>query len=749
MPAAYTLDELFGPADKEMSLPFRTEKKPVVEETKEEEEPPCPLQVEHVIGYSAQPSSFLSIPGKRDGYAKSMGSVVVVGDLNDPEQVLLRCDTKVGAMAVSDDGRLCAAGGVVWDLATRQGLKLRGVDKVTSLDFSPGSQFVATGDDDGAVYLWDAETGERIYGRRLARSVAFVVWVCAFDDEEHRRKSYRLAMGARGAADVDHCTMSFEVPRQSWGLEIGLVTMPSGLKRDFRCAKADGDFLYCGTSEGELVVTRLSVPDPARGGGVFRVAAPVCSGGLLALAVDGSIYAAGGDGFVRVMRGRDASWACHAKVRVDEAPVVSLSLAKDTRELLVGTASGKTFRALLDDITKVQHLSAAHVVATTGLAFATRPDVCATCACDGELKIWDLNDYTELASTRRAMDSSARLGNVVPPQKRTARAATYGDGATCLTWVQTTSVIAGFGDGHLRCFAASDGAWRWTIPDAHRASITAVACAVNANLAYLVSAAADGSVRVWNLSTKQLTMQFAEQTKPIVGVFIDLDNPKLFHTASRDAAVVTFDVSTERRKVAHLCRGTNVAGFAQRRDAERELITADTNGLARFWDCDILDGPVMTAPISTGGPRSKVTALAVSPAGSHLAVAASDGVSVFRFERDSVDTPPSFVAQASSAHVHALAWTPDQAKLLSVADDACICASLILLCHAPSQVSGTFSVPWTTSRAHRERNSSNGRLIIFRCCLKGKKSRGGEAMRRVKYRRGVETAKGTRKNHSS
>ncbi|KAJ8604442.1 hypothetical protein CTAYLR_000901 [Chrysophaeum taylorii] len=636
-----------------------------------------PLELEHVIGYTGRFFGTLVGTGKV-GYVKAMGSVVVIGDLNDPhDQHLLRGhDAEICALAVSANGKFAASGQVgtrkvpgfaapvvLWDLPCRAArFKLRGIShRVNLVAFSPDARFVSGCGEDDLAFVWDVNTGEIVFATRFPKPLTMFLWV-KVDVDGPRRFAYRIATAQSGSAGVDHARLKFEPSRQQWGLIAAPVAMPSaGMGREYRCAVVSNDQVLAGTREGDLVVIKLVLDQEGKKGGTFRARLQVCTGGLLSLALRGEscCYAGGGDGRVRRLEVKNAAWTVIEASRRLDGAVVSLSFVGD--EILAGTNAGKTYR-LRADLAQTHQLSAAHVAPPTDLAFAPdRSDVVATCAKNGEIVVWDLSEYAPLATSS--------------PRGRSA--------ATCLAWVREASVVAGFDDAHLRCFGADDGSLGWSIPDAHRDAITAVACHVAPDLAYLVSAAADGSVRVWNLSTRLLTMQFVEHQRAVSAILVDLDNHHLFHSAGHDAAVLTYNISTERRTVAHVApRGTGpFTALAQRLDSEKELLTPDANGTLLFWDCDVRDGPVSRFPGMD--KTTRVRALAISPRGDYLALANDDVLSLFRFTKDDVQAPPDPVAHglAHSDHINAVKWSSDQRQLVSVADDSCICRSEVIESH--------------------------------------------------------------------
>lgn len=683
-----------------------------------------PLELEHVMGYTGTwRRTFLRV-GLSTRFLKAMGSTVVMGDLRDPnEQKLLRGhDNEVCALVVSGDGALAASGQVasrrangansaavvIWDLLTCSArCKVRGATgQVTALEFSPDAKLIACSDKYGLVYVWHCESGELVFATKqyCPKAVVLFEWLAVCNDGPRRFK-YRVCVGRDGSADLDVGELKFEPARQQWVFLTAPVAMPTmGLIRDYRCSVVVDGFLLAGTAEGDIICVKShSVDKPLdenRTGGVYRGSFPVCTGGVLAMAIDREssstvVYAGGGDGVLRrIIVDKNGGCSVEAELLIDqEGSIVALTIVHN--EVLVGTSSAKTWRVLARDLDKVHKnrhllvgglapgvptntsnkavvLSAAHIAPPTDVSFSeSRCEVFATCAADGEVAVWDLSEYARLASSK----SAGR-----------AKRASLGGGAGCLCWIGDASLAAGYRDGFVRCFAATNGGALWDIPNAHRQAVTALACRLSNQIAYLVSAAEDGSVCVWNLASRQLAMHFAEHRRAVTALALDVHDPNLFHTAGADSALLTYDLKIERRTVAQVAErgGASFTALSQRKDSEKEVITADANGTLCFWDCDIHDGPVArfaTDPLlldSCTPPTTnrRVQSLAVSPLDSaYLAVAFDETVAVFSLQRDNVRARPDLLAQgfAHSDQIRAVQWSPDQRQIVSVAEDACIC----------------------------------------------------------------------------
>ena len=189
------------------------------------------------------------------------------------------------------------------------------------------------------------------------------------------------------------------------------------------------------------------------------------------------------------------------------------------------------------------------------------------------------------------------------------------------------------------------------------------------SLAYLASGAEDGSVRVWNLSTREMMMQFAEHHKPVVALVVDCERPRLFHSAGRDCAVFTHDLKLERRTVSHTRRDGAFTSLSQRLDSEKELVTADANGRVLFWDCDAAD-PVLGVNVDA----NRVECVAISPSGRFLAMCRDELLTIFELA-ERANQPPRAIAEgwAHSSFLKSARWSPDERQLVSVAADNCVC----------------------------------------------------------------------------
>ncbi|KAH8086689.1 WD repeat-containing protein [Aureococcus anophagefferens] len=529
-----------------------------------------------------------------DRFVKAMGSIAVLGDLDDPHaQKLLRAhDEPISALATSVDGSLLASGQVgsthipgfaapvvVWDRVSSALFKLRASRSVNILEFSDDMRFLAACGEDCVLYVWDATSGEVVFGKRYAKRLSLFQWIGAMDrrrrlpprdgGDGRRRGRARRALLRRDAPAVAARVRARRHARRGHGAR-------------------------------------------ARSGGVYRASVPICTGGLLALALkpgggaDGrpAVFAGGGDGVVRRVDGYDMRWRLTAVPRARSRCRVGVPARRP--------GAGGVF---------------------------------ASCASDGEVVVWDLSTYDAIATTKRAC--AAPKGRPADAAERPRRVAQRRRRA-CLAWVTDVAVVAGYGDCHVRCFSAADGALEWAIPTAHRRPVSAIACHVEQKLAYL----------------------FAEHHKGVTGLVVDAADPRLFHSGGLDCAVFTHDLRSEKRTVSHMMREGAFTGLSQRKDSERELITCDANGRVLFWDCDV---PEPILGVSVDG--TTVACVAVSPSGRYFVLCRDEMLTIFELDANSATAHPKPIAEgwAHSANVTKVQWSPDERQLVSIGADSCIC----------------------------------------------------------------------------
>jgi WD40 repeat protein len=134
-----------------------------------------------------------------------------------------------------------------------------------------------------------------------------------------------------------------------------------------------------------------------------------------------------------------------------------------------------------------------------GVAFGTRPDVFATIAQDGSVRIVDLTDYSVLVSARGPSEG------------------------TCVVWFGEDKVLTGWADGAVRIYAAADGAPMGQIPKCHRGRVTCIAVGQE----FIFTGGDDGAMRVWSAHNLEFVAQYSEHGKALTALLVDRYIPSL------------------------------------------------------------------------------------------------------------------------------------------------------------------------------------------------------------------------------
>lgn len=440
--------------------------------------------------------------------------------------------------------------------------------------------------------------------------------------------------------------LTFDPSRVQWNLNLTNYAVPSGggLVRQYMSVgcSANSSSIYAGNSAGEMMVYN-------RESGVFRAAIPVCTGGVQALCVldDGRVACGGGDCSLKILAGDgDLSWELD-KEATFEGTIRSLTKLPNGMELLVTCSSGSIFRCNLTTMHSTL-VGTAHSGGVTCMAIGDKVEGEATYFASGtdtgELRVWDIADYACLGMT-----SYPKSGAVLS-----------------LSMVGNHSVISGYEDGFVRCHdAATLNRQLWYIPSAHRGGCNALANHVGESLQYFVSGGSDGYIRVWRWANREMVTQYLQHTKSVTALKIDDESPNIIHSAAADAVVLSYDLKGARRIISHMVTNGQLTSITQRKDSEREVITADNQGRLLHWDIDVRD-PVVA--VQDPG-KLCIRVCAISPSGRYLAFSGEDQlVKVLEVGSTSVVT----VGQAHSGTVTCLTWTHDERQVITGGMDTCI-----------------------------------------------------------------------------
>jgi WD40 repeat protein len=275
------------------------------------------------------------------------------------------------------------------------------------------------------------------------------------------------------------------------------------------------------------------------------------------------------------------------QVRLD-GPVTSLSLSGDGNEFMAVTAVGTSFLIRCKDLGVKLH-NQVSPGAIYDVAYPSgNNEQFVTCCGDGTVTLWDANDY------------SARLRLPVRTRSHPTSACATED-----------IVVAGCSDGRLMSFGVADGRNLWHIDDVHRDGVTAVRVASNAR--FVLSAGADGALRIWEMRTRDMASHLKEHAARVTDVAI-FPGDLFAISASRDRCLLTWDLRQEKRLTSHREKhgGINCLAVAAN---QTSVYTAGQEKTLTYWDLRMAD-PARVIDLS-----EELHSVSLSPDGQYLATA--------------------------------------------------------------------------------------------------------------------------------
>jgi len=655
-----------------------------------------PLVLEHMMGFNGDGKGSVQFhPVDKTVMISYTGCLLVIADVTSPhEQEFLRGHNEaITCLAISPSGNYIASGQasttrvpnseatvIVWDYKTRQpqyrlmelhdGIQFSR-NKVCQLAFSPDDMFLAGSDDQcsGAkMCVWHTDNAQLATLTKTNDPLNFLCWGDILQPpSKTQRPAYHLLGATR--SQINRYLISFDRSREAYKVDHTSMQLPStGLARTYNTASVtwpseqrEKAYLVAGSAAGELCV--FSVGDL-----VFRAAVPVSKGGLLALAMAPAqrgqppkAYCGCGDGTLKLLQGADLQWVCLRETRL-EGSIRSLTLSADGTELLAGTGTGNIYRldaATLDNLGSAgqraaKPLLAAHAKPISCVAFGQQSsEWFMTSSRSGTVRRWELSGYSvdyEISAPVKTTDAAAVVS------------------AECMA-VRKESVYSGWTDGFIRVYDEYNGAFLWEIM-AHRGGTTCV----DLTPLYLVSAGADGCLRVWSdQPSHQHVGNFDEHSKKrVTGMCVDLFKPSLIHTCSDNKTIVTVDLEQARRVTAHSVKDGALKAMTQLSTGEGELVTGDAAGNLKWWDCDEAEPVHMTMTWSPhdANKERRITHLDLRTGSRYMSACTATGdVQVW----DLKNAQLASVGAAHSEEATMARWSPDGKQLISVGNDACIC----------------------------------------------------------------------------
>ncbi|KAJ3195774.1 Cilia- and flagella-associated protein 52 [Irineochytrium annulatum] len=578
----------------------------------------------------------------------SLGSTVVINDTRKPNaQEFLQGHTNVvSCLAVSRTGRYIASGQVthmgfqadiiIWDFARRmlaRRLTLHKV-KVQALAFSPNEKYLASlgAEDDNSIIVWDLEKGAAICGSPASKDSSGVTLSLAYLNKDDNC----FVTGGHSTLRVWEINAVQRKVRPT-DCQTGQI------KRIVKCICVDNDdeFMYCGTTTGDLMQVNLRTK-------LFKHSGPpkekdLFSMGILSVALSPKndiVIVGSGDGTIAALKLPKLNILKSVKV---SGSVTSISF-DDENTFFAGTSYSNIYRIGVADFSSTLK-STCHYAPINDICFPQdSSDVFAT-ASDADIRVWNATTGTEL------------LRIAVPNLE-----------CKCITFKKDgTSLVCGWNDGKIRAFGPQSGRLQYEINDAHKRSVTALAATEPYNQRgdfRIVSGGEDGQVRVWKISRQVQTLEDAmkEHKGTVTCIKIRSNNLECVSSSS-DGSCIIWDLTRYVRNQV-LFAPSFFKAVCYYPD-ESQILTSGTDRKVAYWEA--FDGSLIRE--LEASQSDTINGLDITRNGRYFVLGGSDKlVKVYRYEEGDV----ACVGIGHSTDIMKVKVSPDQKHVVSVSADGAI-----------------------------------------------------------------------------
>lgn len=573
----------------------------------------------------------------------ALGSTIIVKHVTDAKQYFLQeggHDREVCAMALSKSGKFLASGQestmgfpapiIIWNLETCEAINKLVLHKgqVQDLCISPDERYLVSlgGRDDNKIVVWDLETGQAICGASAAnQTTSTVSW-------HSSRSDMIVSAGKNGSANI----WTFDqINRKLTPHQINMGSM----RRHFLCSafSHDGKTVYLGTSSGDVLAVSAQQKvfmragpsgKPRRGGKSHLLGKGVVSIALCTNHEKGNIVVGGGDGTVSLLEGKSLRVIRSLKLK---GGATSISLNAEGDHFFVGTDKSNLYLVALDDF-DYEIRSTCNSSGINGVSFPrSYSKLFATCSSD--VRLWNAQKKEELL-------------RIEVPNKICQCICISPDGK---------AVITGWNDGKIRAFKPKSAKLMYVINNAHRDSVTAIACTSDSKR--LVSGGKGGEVRIWNVGQQTQTMiaSLKQHKSTVNSIMIDDEDSKCVSAASDGSCIIWC--------LDQYNRDSCLYAVTQFKDAvyhpdQSQLLTAGTDRKITYWD---VIGSTEIRIIDGGD--GDINSLDITPDGDWFVSGGADRVlRLWNYDEGEVH----YVGKGHSGAIMSAKVSPDQSFIVTV-----------------------------------------------------------------------------------
>ena len=619
-----------------------------------------------------------------------MGSLVVIRSLTTGRHSFLdpNINQSISCLTISKDGRFLATGHeateiikvetVIWDLRnalnalnnasfshetvchprTHNNHLRKSLDefhlhrlyqhrgKVQDIDFSFDGSFLITlgGQDDNDIVVWDVQTGKAICGSPAANeSSRCVKWF-------NQRHDRFVTCGNFHFKVWQVCTKTPILH----AVDASMGTIRRVMQ--CLCISQDDEFGYAGSQTGEVLKFSLDRDEIKKISCGPETSVPSLriynqdrfSKGVKAvtcivnpLTGNTNIIAGAGDGTVQLLNPKLQFIPSHHAVLSGAITSIALSLS-DNKCIQVGTEYSHRYSIDIANF-KQELRSTCHYASIYDIKFPKHSSDIFVTGSDHDIRVWNTKKKQEILQIKVQNMSCFAL---------------------CIT-PSGSCIVSGWSDGKIRAFHPESGKIKFTIPDAHQESVTALAmCDENAEALgsewRLVSGGKDGAVRVWKVKDSYQFLQYSmKEHKCSINALTCNANCSQAISASSDGSAIVWDLFKGVR-IHALFEPTAFTGILFHPD-ESQYLTSSANCKIGYWDA--FDGSGIRM---IDGGTSDLTCLDIQSDGCLFVSGSADrSVRVWNYD----DGLTIAMGKIHSGTVNSVAISPDRKHIVSVGSE--------------------------------------------------------------------------------